>query len=227
LLAFVLAAFDASAGQVAIRPIGLSLDTARPVGMFTVVNPGSSETVVQVTAHSWSQSGNRDQLVPTRDLIVTPPIFTIPAGESQVVRVGIRAAPGESVERAYRLQFTEVPPPPRPGFNGLSISLNVSVPVFLEPSTEPAADLEWVLQARGRNLLVEATNHGNAHFKVAELAVLDSGSLVASIDTLGYILPGSTRVFELEAAAGFEAAPELIIEAGSGGNTQRFPAITR
>src|SRR3546814_9833017 len=67
---------------------------------------------------AWSQSGGKDVFAAVDDILATPPIFTIPAGGSQVIRVGSRRAPDPQHERAYRLFLREVPPAPQPGFQG-------------------------------------------------------------------------------------------------------------
>lgn len=193
LLAFFVTAAAAQAGQISIRPLGLVLTEKQPIRTFTVNNPGDDPVTVQSETLSWRQDDGDDELTPTRELLITPPIVTIPPGESQLVRVGLRRAPEPSRELSYRVRFSEVPPPPEPGFTGLLVALNISVPVFVEPPAPAAADAHW--QARmleNGELALRVSNRGSAHLKLTEVGVLARGTEIGSGKMLLYVLPGSS-----------------------------------
>ncbi len=101
----------AQAGSYGINPVKLTLSAQNSTQIITVRNDGAQAAVMQVELAAWSQADGQDVYTPTRELLATPPIFTVPAGVSQIIRVGLRRAPDEQRELVYRLFLQEVPPP--------------------------------------------------------------------------------------------------------------------
>ena len=81
---------------------------------MTVRNEENVEVVIQVETLQWSQADGQDVLEPTRDLVGSPLVFTLPPNGTQLVRVALRRTPDERRELSYRLVVQEVPPPPSP-----------------------------------------------------------------------------------------------------------------
>ena len=100
--------------------------------------------MVQTQGLAWSQEGGQDALTPSRDLLVSPAVFTLPAGGSQLVRVALRRNVDPARELTYRLLLQEVPQAASPDFNGLQIALRLSVPVFVEPLAPATPQIAWV-----------------------------------------------------------------------------------
>jgi fimbrial chaperone protein len=46
-----------------------------------------------VQLFAWSQDAGQDILQPTTDLLVSPPVFTVQPGQSQLLRIALRGAP--------------------------------------------------------------------------------------------------------------------------------------
>src|SRR5690349_2986499 len=93
----------AAAGSIAVNPVRVSLTASNVSGALVVRNSGADASVVQLQVLSWSQQDGQDVYVPTKELLATPPIFTVPAGGSQTVRVGLRQRPDARNEAAYRV----------------------------------------------------------------------------------------------------------------------------
>lgn len=223
LLIAVLAVAQAQASQVSIRPLGLTFEADRSVETFRVRNPGRDPVTVQLEAFSWSQGRHGDELSPTRELLITPPIFTLPPSATQLVRVGLRRAPDPDRELSYRVRFTEVPPPRKPGFTGLAVTLQVSVPVFVEPSVSTAAAPRWHARMDGDgrvDLTVE--NRGNAHLKLTEVGVLVEGAEIGRARLLKYVLPGRSRALTVPVSRSVSPGTNLEIEARTGRSAQSF-----
>ena len=55
-------------------------------------NHGQAAAVVQLEPMAWAHMAGKDTYTPTNEILATPPIFTIPAGGAQIVRVGLRRA---------------------------------------------------------------------------------------------------------------------------------------
>jgi fimbrial chaperone protein len=202
-LAFLFLAVGlARAGSFQVGPVTATLSVDQRVAALTVRNTGSETTTIQLQAMAWSQSGGHDVFAATGDILATPPIFTIPAGGSQVIRVGSRRAPDPQQERAYRLFVREVPPAPGPGVQGLRVVLEISLPVFVQPTAASVADLHWkATRADAAHVTLRADNAGTAHAHLSHFVLTgeDGQRLKMSANPV-YILPGSSHEWVIDAA---------------------------
>jgi fimbrial chaperone protein len=192
----------AQAGSFQVNPIGLTLSAARSTGVVTVTNSSDTLTVVQLQVVAWSQENGKDVYTSSRNLLATPPIFTVPAGGQQTVRLGLMAKPDARQETAYRLFLQEVPPPKAPGLEGLQVLLRIGIPVFVEPAVVTAPDLRWSMQRLSASeLRVEAVNNGNAHAHISKLTLgkAANGAVLGEIFG-GYVLPGARHAWTFKLA---------------------------
>jgi fimbrial chaperone protein len=194
-LAFLIGApATACAGSFSVNPVRATLSAKQPVGSLVVHNNGAEPTVVQLETVSWSQQDGKDVYAATKEILATPPIFTLPAGGSQVVRVGMRRPADPQREIAYRLFLQEVPPA-KSDMQGLRVVLRMGVPVFVIPPTAAAPALRWqAYRTPDGTLKVNLTNNGNAHIQVAKSKImLASGQPLATQDVAAYVLSGQSR----------------------------------
>jgi fimbrial chaperone protein len=192
----------ANASSLEISPVSVNLVAGQRAKVIEIRNRGGSSVAIQIRAYSWSQSGNTDVLVPTRDVILSPPIFTIPAGGSQTIRLLLRG-PGGTGERSYRLLLDEVLPPD-PQRNQVGIALRISLPVIAAAASPPSRSLRWRARlGAGNQILVSAANMGNVYDKVHAIAVtLPDGSqprIVSSGDN-PYLLTNTQREWIVQGA---------------------------
>lgn len=202
LAAFFLAA-DAQSSNFSINPLRIYLDGKTRSGTVVLENQSDDALMVQTTMNSWSQQdGGDDLIVPTEDLVVSPPIFTVKAKSKQVIRVGNLKKPDASREASYRLYIDEVPPPRKPGDTGVVVAVRMSLPVFVAPSAVKAqSDLRWkAVPADAKSISLNFSNAGSAHIQVTGIRVsLPDGTTLAAIpSTMVYILPGHTHVFNIK-----------------------------
>ena len=192
---FALAVASASAGSFSVNPVRATLTASQPVTSLVVHNSGTEATVVQLEAVAWSQQDGQEVYTATREILATPPIFTVPPGGSQVVRVGLRRAVDAQRELTYRLFLQEVPRAPLPTDKGLQVVLRIGLPVFVPPTAPVKPALRWHARAHEGALTLGVTNEGNAHIQVANSKLLLAGNsrLLASQDLATYVLPGQRR----------------------------------
>lgn len=198
----MLYAGSACAGDLAISPIRVELSPRAPTAAMKLRNFGKAPTLVQLTAVDWSIKGGESVHEPTRKIIATPPIFTIPPGEKQIVRLGLRHPEPAPVERSYRLIIQEVPSE-NPKDTGLQVALRISVPVFVAPSKAPEPALDWQAAFVGdQTVRIKAINTGNVHVKVSDIRVTaPAGEREWALgDGFAYLLPGTARHWTLETA---------------------------
>lgn len=202
-LALLFFAIDAWAGSFQVGPVTATLSANHKVAALTVRNIGTDATIIQLQAMAWSQSGGKDVFAKQNDILATPPIFTIPAGGSQVIRVGSRHAPDSQHERAYRLFLREVPPAPQPGFQGLRMVLKISLPVFVKPSMAIAPALHWhAIWLDAGHVKLTANNTGTAHARLSHFVLSGEGGKRLSMSSnIVYILPDNSHEWVVDAAA--------------------------
>lgn len=197
-----MAASHAWAGSFQVGPVSATLSADQRVAALTVRNTGADAATIQLQVMAWSQAGGKDVFAPAGDILATPPIFTVPAGGSQVIRVGSRRAPDPQKERTYRLFLREVPPAPRPGFQGLHMVLEISLPVFVQPSAAIAADLHWsATRIDAGHLKITASNTGTQHAHLSRFVLSsEGGKRLPMPDKAVYILSGSSHEWVVDAA---------------------------
>ena len=177
LLLFVAGVSVVSAANIGVNPVRVTLSENQKMGTLTVRNGGTEPMSMQLEVLNWSQEEGNGVFTPTRELIVNPPIFTIPAGGSQLLRVGLRGAPDAKRELAYRIFLQELPPPPSPDFNGAKMLMRVSLPVFVLPKVAANPLLRWqAVRTSDGSLKISLTNDGNAHIQIINFSLSKPGS---------------------------------------------------
>lgn len=196
-----------------ISPVRIELSPQETTVAVTVANTGEDPVSIQLRVFSWRQEGNEDRLEPTRDLIATPPLFSIAPGESQIVRVGLRRPPQSAREVPFRAIFEEIPgPPPPKGGPALRINLRISIPVFYAPNETLKPALAWTLARKeAGKLTLTARNSGGASAQIGDLALARPGAAAQLVEqkNFAYVLPGAERSFALELPAAETAHQKL------------------
>lgn len=201
-LALIAATASAVAASFGLSPLALSIAPGELSGSVVVTNTGTDAVAVQARPYTWTQDGVEAR-ADTRDLVLSPPIFRLPPGEQQLVRVASRAAPPVDTERAYRLVFSEVPPQREAG-SGFRITIAMDIPVFIQPLKPSAADVAWTIEPATTRLV--ARNNGGSHLRLRDVTILDGAKPIHSLPRL-VVLARSRLEIELPAAA--KAAPAL------------------
>ena len=196
---------NVQAGSLRLDRTVLSLSGNTPVAELTVRNIGTKPSLVQTQVFSWSQNNNENELTPSQDLLVSPPIVEIAPGSSQILRVGLLADADSQFEVPYRLIIQEVPlPDDEDDGVAVSVLLKISFPVFVKPKITAEPILTWQANRRSANeITVTLSNTGNAHVQVIDLDIETSegAPIVQSESFLAYVLPGETRSWNFETTA--------------------------
>jgi fimbrial chaperone protein len=187
------AAGNAAAGSFSVTPTRIELRGAQRTAVVSLHNADATPLTVQASLVDWTQPQGEDIYVDTRDLLVTPPVFTIPPNGEQIVRIALRRAADPALELPYRIFFQEVPLAARPDFTGLNIALKVGVPIFVLPEPATAGKLEWELHAQADGKLrVDALNKGTAHVQVTDFTITYTGPAATThVNVVKYVLPGN------------------------------------
>jgi len=199
-LCCLLAGKTIQAGSYGVNPVKLTLSSRNSTQVMTVRNNGAQTAVMQVDLAAWTQDQSQDNYAPTRDLLATPPIFNLPPGGMQIIRIGLRRAPDPQRERAYRMFLQEVPPPPKSDAAGLQIALRISIPIFIAPAAPAKPALRWkAARIDEHTLKIEIANTGDLHDHLSAYKIYRKGSNTPflSQQLFAYLLPGAKREWAL------------------------------
>ena len=187
----------AEAGSFMVDPTRIELGPDQLSATLVIRNDGDEPSVIQVEARAWSQKDGDDVYTPTKELLVTPPIVTVPPGGEQILRIALRRPLDAQKEIPYRIYLQEVPPPIKPGFRGLQVALRISLPVFAKPGDAAVPRAVWKVayDAGAHALRATLANAGTAHLQLQEftLAAPGSDTVLAMRQVALYVLPGQSR----------------------------------
>ncbi len=198
----VLATSLASASGLQVSPVSLTLPATQNAEGLWLSNTGDTVLHAQVRAYRWTQDERGDQLTPTRELLISPPMLELAAGARQLIRAIRLGAPPESgIEQTYRLVIDELPVA-QPDGRGLHYVLRYSVPVFVEPAgaVSGAPELQWTLRHEEAKTTLEVVNHGSAHAQLVDLVHANAQGRKTEVapGLLGYVLPGARMRWTLD-----------------------------
>ncbi len=193
---------DGRAASLQVSPVSVDLTAPARASSVNLRNNGDRPVNVQVRIYKWTQSGGEDQLDLATDVVVSPPAASLQPGTTYTIRVARTGAPVTSGEESYRLLIDQLPEVNvrRPA-DTVNLVIRYSIPVFFGERSA-GAELRWEVRRDGGRLVVEASNIGNRHAKIANLRVASTGGKVSFGEGLnGYVLPGSTRRWVVSAGA--------------------------
>lgn len=185
----------AMAGTLQVNPVLVAIDSDHRTASITIRNEDPVPVTIRSYALIWRQADGNDVYEETGEVIVSPPVFTIAPGATQVVRVGLRnpAAAG----KAYRLIVEEVPEA-SPG-GGIRVALRLNLPFFAHVGPGDAAQLRWSASRDADGIwFVEAANQSAKYVRIDGAAASAATGLRFDDDMhFGTVLPGGMRRWPL------------------------------
>lgn len=130
------------------------------------------------------------------------------------MRLGLRKPRPDAVESTFRLILEEVPPPPKPGFFGITTLLKLSVPIFYKPRVA-SPQLSWKAERKsGGDVLLSVQNSGNAHVQIRRLslAAADAAEAGFTQGTVTYVLQNGRKEWMIHNSQIADAG-KLVLEA--------------
>ena len=192
------------AASLQVAPISVSFSPQEKAKEIWLTNTSERPIRAQTRVLIWSQVSGQDQVNPTRDLVASPSITEIKAGEQQLIRI-IRIAPqNTAVEQTYRLLIDELPSSAQADAQtGLQLLLQYSIPVFIQPTDSIAMRNGLTLlnqvnfQYQNQQLIVK--NNAKSHIRISELTYINpNGERIPLINGLvGYALAGQSMRWEI------------------------------
>ncbi|MBK6005278.1 molecular chaperone [Ramlibacter ginsenosidimutans] len=194
-------AHPALAGSFSVSPVRIFMEARERATGVTIINEGDTDLVMQAELFEWKQKPDgTDDLLPTQDLVLAPPILKLGRGARQTVRLANLRPPVPGEQLTYRLIVREVPEAlaPKDGVK-IQVALAFSLPIFITP---PGAKREMACTATRTSptaLRASCENKGHAYAQPASitLSTPSGNTLLTSEIRGGYILPGVSRNFDL------------------------------
>lgn len=163
-----LAGTDTAAQGIGVSPVYLALRPEQAATSVRVENGGAAARAFEIDVRAWDQDDGHDMLSDTRAFIVSPSVFEVPAGATQIVRIARR--PGQAAntnEQSYRVLVREIADETdAAATNGLRLQLEFSLPLFLN-TAGGAPDLAAHWTESG----LEIVNQGGAHARLSQVRV--------------------------------------------------------
>ena len=192
----------AGASGLQVAPTTLTLQATQNAEGLWLSNTGSGPVTAQVRVYRWTQVDGEDREEPSREVLVSPPMAQLAAGERQLIRVIRTGPPPVQTEAAYRVVIDELPIPDGGPKKGVQFVLRYSVPVFVAPaggSTPP--QLAWKVRRQGQQTELEVSNLGTTRAQLADLHFSDSRGRRTEVHAglIGYALPGAQMRWQVKA----------------------------
>lgn len=192
------AGIPARAAGFNIQPVRVDLSAETRVQVVEFTNRGRSAATFEARVFDWQQPAGEDKLSPTRALIVSPAVFRLQPGATQLIRVGLLELSHQGGEAAYRLLLEEVLASGNAPAQGLRIALNFSIPIFVRAGQQTPAALSGHIEPLGGQSALILRNTGGQHIRLQEIALLTPGaSRRLLFSGNAYVLPGQTRRWPL------------------------------
>lgn len=213
-----LASTGALAAALEVSPVVHEVPSSRSALAMSISNRSSASVTVQVRAFEWSQPDGEEQLLPAPAVLLSPPIFTLEPGRSQLVRALLPAvAPGAAArERSWRLFVDEIPGA-RTDDAPIRFALRLSIPVFHAAPLQASAALD-ALRDDGALVL---RNQGSRRARLRDIALVGVNGERWALPGPAFIdlLAGAQRRWPLPVAAG-SAGPLKIVAVGEAGTIE-------
>jgi fimbrial chaperone protein len=189
----------AFAGQLSVEPILLELNAPSASGALYLRSDEDAPVTVQTRVERWVQVDGVEKLVPTTDVVSSPPIFKLMPNTKyfvRIVRVSKRPVRGEE---SYRVLVDQLPSNPRESAPKINILIRQSIPVFFRAQRLNPPNVTWSLSREGKALFLNATNAGDERLRIASLRLQDASGRTISFGNglVGYVLGRSLMKWQL------------------------------
>lgn len=194
------------AATVVIWPVDPKIAAGERATALWIENKGNEPVTMQVRTLRWTQGPKGDQHEDQDDIVASPPIATVPAGQRQLVRIvrrnGLVDHTGSdaavSYERSYRLLIDELPQVTTPDTASVSaarvaVQMRYSLPLFTYSTSSANAkpELSTRSESSAPAAMLVIHNNGLKHARIVDVRTADQTTMLAS-GLVGYALAGKT-----------------------------------
>lgn len=193
--------FNAYSASLQVSPVNIDFKAGEKAKAVYASNVGNSPINAQIRIYAWQQQAGKEVLVETKDIIVTPPLTAISAGEQQLIRVILPTAPQNSTEQSYRLILDELPGNKTANSeNAVRFLLRYSLPVFVNTpkTTLDINKIEVWVDTRSKPAKLWIANNNDQHIKLSDVVIINNNvKYKVSNGLLGYVLQNNRMSWAL------------------------------
>ncbi|WP_413721686.1 molecular chaperone [Sodalis sp. RH23] len=201
---------------VLIWPVDPFLAGTQKATELWVENKGAAATLLQVRIFSWDQTEGGERFHTQQDIIASPPMLRLDAGQKQLIRIIRQAPPASGPEQAFRILLDEIPTPNDRAddpANSLMFQMRYSIPLFVyggQSSPDSGMPLlSWrLVQVRGEPYL-EIRNQGPVHARLSKTRL---GKYQLTDGLFGYVLANARHRWPLNAGVDAHAVLETRVD---------------
>lgn len=186
-----------NANVLEVTPVQLSLSPSQRIGVLKVTNRSDESSILQLSLFDWNQSPKgKDIYKISHDILLTPPLFVLPAHKTQIIRFALRHPTYNTVQKTYRMHLKEVQPPRQKKLGQtLYFLMDISIPLFIQPlhMVENAVWSIKILDAH--HIKLNLYNDGNISLFVNQWQLLSDQPqehFMKKHSTFTYVLPRSS-----------------------------------
>ena len=196
------------AATLQVSPILIQFYKGTQSQPIWLTNQGKSPLRAQVRVYRWTQTEEGELLEATNEIMASPPVMEVGAGQRQLLRIVRRNIAPMIGEESFRIIVDELPDPDATTTSeasALNFLLRYSIPAFISPDSAPSKNLAH--QAYGQvlkdPLRIKITNSGKSRIRAARLVYESAnGQTINILDGLiGYVLANKQRTWELPSSA--------------------------
>ena len=202
-LAFSLAlggiAASPALANIGVSPLRASIASGERSAAFTITNVQGTDLTVEAEVERWERVDGVDKRTKTDDWILNPPVMTIPAYGSRVIRMALKRPNESPTEVAYSLIVSEVHAANVDRGLGLAVKMHAILPVFLMPSSVSKSRPEWSAAREGpKRIVLKVKNVASTHIHMTGFLLKDAAGKTLENQTPSYVFPGESRSWTIE-----------------------------
>lgn len=156
---------NAFAGMISVDSGFISMAASEKITSLVIHNDNDDNQAlsVQINCIKWTQNNGKNIYTPTYDLLVTPPIFSIPANSKQIIRIGMIKTSDPNKETMYKLQIKQIASKLKTK-DTVQIVMQFNIPIMLQPIIEHKNVKFLIKQIVDNQVIITIENKGNVHF---------------------------------------------------------------
>jgi fimbrial chaperone protein len=188
---------EAFASQLRVEPILLELNAPAAAGTLILRNDEDADIIVQTRVFRWSQVDGQEILVPTTDVVASPPQVRLASYANYTVRIVRTSKQPVQGEESYRIVVDQLPRTEHQTQVSVRFLLRQLIPVFFRAPQLTPAKVSWSLTREHDTIVATASNAGDERLRIASLSLRDGGGSNVGFGNglVGYVLGRSSMSF--------------------------------
>ena len=168
----------AAAGSLTATPTSLAVTAPAATATLTVSGKGEGKTSGQVRVVRWIQEEGREKLVPTRDVVASPPALRLDPDKNLTVRLVRTSKTPVQGEECYRVLLDQLPGADQDAL-AVKFALRHSIPLCFDAPKQGKGNVEWSLTREAKSVTLRAANSGGRRIIARNVEISGTGGTVS------------------------------------------------